>query len=114
MIFLLQTLSLRFMAKEQSSIRERERTKVREPRRYKVIIFNDDFTTMDFVVKVLVEVFFKKKAEALMLMLKVHRVGQAVVGVYSYDVAVSKVRKATQMARDAGYPLRLTCQPEEE
>ena len=101
------------MAKEQSSIRERERTKVREPRRYKVIIYNDDFTTMDFVVKVL-EVFFKQKAEALMLMLKVHRVGQAVVGVYSYDVAASKVRKATQMARDAGYPLRLICQPEEE
>ena len=113
-IFLFQTLSLRFMAKEQSSIRERELTKVREPRRYKVIIYNDDFTTMDFVVKVLVEVFFKKKAEALTLMLKVHRVGQAVVGVYSYDVAVSKVRRATLMARDAGYPLRLTCQPEEE
>ncbi len=100
------------MAKEQSAVRERQRTDLREPRRYKVTIYNDDFTTMDFVVKVLKWVFFKKEEEAQALMLKVHRAGQAVVGVYSYDVAVSKVRRATQMARDEGYPLRLTCEPE--
>lgn len=100
------------MAKEQSAVRERQRTDLREPHRYKVTIYNDDFTTMDFVVKVLKWVFFKKEEEAQALMLKVHRAGQAVVGVYSYDVAVSKVRRATQMARDEGYPLRLTCEPE--
>ncbi len=100
------------MAKEQSSVRERQRTNLREPRRYKVIIYNDDFTTMEFVVKVLKLVFFKKAEEAESLMLKVHHVGQAVVGVYSYDVAVSKVQRATQMAREEGYPLRLECLPE--
>ena len=101
------------MAKEQTSIRERQRTNIREPRRYKVTIYNDDFTSMDFVVMVLTQVFFKSEAEAEALMLKVHHSDKAVVGIYSYDVATSKVRKATGMARDAGFPLRLTVDPEE-
>ena len=93
------------MAKEQSATRERQRTDLREPRRYKVTIYNDDFTTMEFVVKILVQV---------KLMLQVHHSDKAVVGIYSYDVATSKVRKATNMAREAGFPLRLTVEPEEE
>ena len=101
------------MAKEQSSIRERQRTDLREPRRYKVTIYNDDFTTMEFVVMILKVVFFKSEAEAETLMLQVHHSDKAVVGIYSYDIAVSKVNKATQMARNAGYPLRLTYEPEE-
>lgn len=100
------------MSQEQSAVRERQHTKLREPRRYKVIIHNDDFTTMDFVVEVLITVFFKSEAEAQTLMLKVHHSDQAVVGVYTYDVALSKIRKATTMAREQGFPLRLTCQPE--
>ena len=86
---------------------------LKEPKRYKVTIYNDDFTTMEFVVKILVEVFFKSEAEAETLMLKVHHSDKAVVGIYSYDVATSKVRKATNMAREAGFPLRLTVEPEE-
>jgi ATP-dependent Clp protease adaptor protein ClpS len=100
------------MAKEQSSVRERQRTDLREPRRYKVIIHNDDFTTMDFVVMVLMKVFHKSQAEAEQLMLQVHHSDQAVVGIYSYDVAQSKIQWATMMAREEGFPLRLTCQPE--
>ena len=102
------------MAKEQSATRERQRTDLREPRRYKVTIYNDDFTTMEFVVKILVQVFLKSEAEAEKLMLQVHHSDKAVVGIYSYDVATSKVRKATGMAREAGFPLRLTVEPEEE
>ena len=98
---------------EQSSIRERQRTDLREPRRYKVTIYNDDFTTMEFVVMILKVVFFKSEAEAETLMLQVHHSDKAVVGIYSYDIAVSKVNKATRMAREAGYPLRLTYEPEE-
>jgi ATP-dependent Clp protease adaptor protein ClpS len=101
------------MAKEQSGVRERQRIDLREPRRYKVTIFNDDFTTMEFVVKILVEVFFKSTAEAEALMLKVHHTGKSVVGIYTYDIALSKVQKAGAMAQKAGYPLRLTCEPEE-
>ena len=101
------------MPKEQSAIRERQRTDLREPRRYQVTIYNDDFTTMEFVVRVLTEVFFKSQTEAEALMLAVHHSDKAVVGVYSYDVAASKVRKATVMAREEGFPLRLTMEPED-
>lgn len=101
------------MAKEQSSVKEKQRTGLKEPRRYKVTIYNDDFTTMEFVVKILKVVFFKSEAEAEALMLQVHHSDKAVVGIYSYDIAVSKVAKATQMARNEGFPLRLTCEPEE-
>ena len=89
-------------------MKERQRSGLKEPRRYKVYIHNDDFTTMDFVVKVLVRVFFKSEAEAETLMLQVHHSDKAVVGIYSYDIAVSKVKRATQMAREEGFPLRLT------
>ena len=101
------------MPQEQSQIRERQRTNIREPRRYQVIIHNDDFTTMEFVVMVLKEVFFLSEENAQALMLKVHHSSKAVVGVYTYDIAISKAHKATNMAREQGYPLRLTVEPEE-
>ena len=102
------------MPKEQSQLRERQRTDIREPRRYKVIIYNDDFTTMEFVVMILQQVFFKSEEEAQALMLQVHHSDKAVVGIYSYDIALSKARKATSMAREKGFPLRLTVEPEEK
>ena len=101
------------MAKEQSSIHERQRIDLREPKRYTVTIYNDDFTTMEFVVMILKLIFFKSETEAEALMLQVHHSDKAVVGIYSYDVATSKVRKATNMAREAGFPLRLTVEAEE-
>ena len=101
------------MAKEQSQLRERQRTNLKEPRQYKVIIYNDDFTTMEFVVMILVQVFFKSEEEAQTLMLQVHHSDKAVVGIYSYDIAASKVNKATRMAREQGFPLRLTVEPED-
>lgn len=102
------------MEKQQTSYKEKEKIDLKEPRRYKVIIHNDDFTTMEFVVKVLVTVFFKSESEAESLMMGVHRTGSAVVGVYSYDIAMSKVRKATDMARAESFPLKLTISPEEQ
>ena len=100
------------MPQEQQGTRERQRTDIREPHRYKVIIYNDDFTPMEFVVKILIEVFFKSHAEAESLMLRVHHSDKAVVGIYTYDIAVSKVQKATRMARDEGFPLRLGYEPD--
>ena len=102
------------MAKEQTGIRERSRIDLREPRRYTVTIYNDDFTTMEFVVMILTQIFYKSEAEAETLMLQVHHADKAVVGIYSYDVATSKMRKATNMAREAGFPLRLTVEPEDK
>ena len=101
------------MPQEQSHIRERQKTGVREPRRYKVLIHNDDFTTMDFVVKLLVEVFYLSDENAEALMLQVHYSNKAVVGVYTYHIAFSKVQKAINMAREEGYPLRLTVEHED-
>lgn len=102
------------MEQQQSSFKERERIDLQEPRRFKVTIYNDDFTTMEFVVKVLTTIFFKSEAEAEALMMQVHKSQSAVVGIYSLDVAQSKVQKATLMARNEGFPLRLTVTPEEE
>ena len=67
---------------------------------------------MEFVTHVLQLVFGKPSDEAVMLMMKVHREGQAIVGLYSYDVAMTKAQVATAMARDEGFPLRITCEPE--
>ena len=69
------------MPQEQSNIKERQKTIYKEPRRYKVIIHNDDFTTMDFVVKVLRDIFFMNEQDAETLMMQVHNTGQAVVGI---------------------------------
>lgn len=102
------------MEQQQSSFKERERIDLQEPRRFKVTIYNDDFTTMEFVVKVLTTIFFKSEAEAEALMMQVHKSQSAVVGIYSLDVAQSKVQKATLMARNEDFPLRLTVTPEEE
>ncbi len=101
------------MAKEQSQLKERQHTDLREPRRYKVIIYNDDFTTMEFVVMILKQVFLKSEEEAEALMLQVHHSDKAVVGIYSYDVATSKANKATSMARENGFPLRLSVEEAE-
>jgi len=100
------------MAKQQGSVKERERVFTNFPKHYRVIIYNDDFTTMDFVVKILVEVFYKTKSEATNIMLAVHEQGQGIVGLYSYDMAVSMTKKATAMAREAGFPLRIAYEPE--
>lgn len=82
------------------------------PKLYKIIMFNDDITTMDFVVMVLEKVFHKNEAEAEKLMLDIHHNGQAVVGVYTFDMAKTKVGQTTMMAQDKGYPLRLVYQAE--
>ena len=102
------------MPQEQSNVRERQKNNLKEPRLYKVIIHNDDFTTMDFVVEVLKTVFYYSNEKAESLMLQVHHANKAVVGIYTYDIAVSKANKATNLAREKGFPLRLTVEPEEE
>lgn len=91
------------MEKRQSQVKDRSRHLLEEPRRFRVVFHNDDFTTMEFVVEVLKTVFHKSDGEANMLMLKVHKEGQAVAGIYSKDMAMSKVQKATKIARDAAY-----------
>lgn len=95
-----------------SAVKEREETILREPRLYKVELINDDVTTMDFVVRMLKQIFYKSDADADTIMMATHKEGKAVVGSYTYDMARSKVGKATQMARKEGFPLKLTYMPE--
>lgn len=95
------------MPQNNTSHASRTKNRVSEPRRYKVIMYNDDFTTMDFVVKMLITVFHKTQEEATRLMLTVHHEESAVIGMYSYDMAVSKANKAMNMARKEGFPFRL-------
>ena len=95
-----------------TGVKSRERVLIEEPRQYKVIFHNDDFTTMEFVTEVLRQVFNKPADEAVTLMMKVHREGQAIVGVYSYDVAMTKASQATAKARQECFPLKITCEPE--
>lgn len=86
--------------------------RVQVPRRYKVVLHNDDFTPMEFVTAVLEDVFRKTPAEATRIMLTVHKTGIGVAGVYSFEVAEAKAAQASDLAREAAYPLLVTTEPE--
>lgn len=92
----------------QGETREKTRTDIREPRRYRVVMHNDDFTPMDFVVEILMDIFRKDRLEAVHLMLKVHESGWAAVGVYPYDLAVTKVQAAAVRAKEGNFPFRMS------
>lgn len=98
------------MAQEQTftNIREHHGVDVREPKRYKVFIHNDEVTTMVFVVEVLEIVFHKSLEEARRIMLLTHTQGKALVGFYSYDMAKTRTKRAMEMARAENFPLKLT------
>jgi ATP-dependent Clp protease adaptor protein ClpS len=81
---------------------------LQEPPRYKVLLHNDDYTTMEFVVYVLKSVFGKAEPEAVQIMLHVHRNGVGVCGIFTAEVAETKVEKVRHMARSEGYPLKCT------
>ena len=102
------------MEQYQGGVLEKKRTELKEPKRYKVIMHNDDVTTFEFVIKVLVQVFRKTVAEAENTALFIHEKGAAVLGVFSYDMALTKKDKATGMARKEGFPLQLSVTPEDE
>ena len=92
----------------QGETREKTRINIREPKHYQVIMHNDDFTSMEFVVEILMDIFHKNEPEAKRLMLMVHNSGKAAVGAYPYDIAMTKVQTAMARARQEGFPFRLT------
>lgn len=89
-----------------------EKPKTERPRRYQVILHNDDFTTMEFVVHVLVKFFHVSDTEATSIMLQVHHKGYGVVGLFSRDVAETKVVQVMDYAKEHGHPLKCTAEPE--
>ena len=98
------------MPQENSNVKEKSRLDIKEPKKYNVIFHNDDFTPMEFVTHMLVSVFHKNPTEAETLMLQVHHSGKAVVGTYSYDIAMTKCSIVTHEARAEGFPLRVSVQ----
>jgi ATP-dependent Clp protease adaptor protein ClpS len=95
-----------------------ERTKsdtekeVKEPPMYKVLLLNDDYTSMEFVVEVLRYVFHKSLEEATRIMLNVHRRGMGVCGIYPYEIAETRVNTVDALARERGFPLKCTMERE--
>lgn len=77
-----------------------------KPKMYRVVLHNDNYTTMDFVVDILVKIFHKPAAEATKIMLDVHKKGAGVCGVYTYDIASTRISQVHQMAKKHEYPLR--------
>jgi len=92
---------------------ERRAQKVKPPQMYRVVMLNDDYTPMEFVVVVIQEYFNKDREAATQIMLKIHLDGKGVCGVYSRDVAATKVEQVLEAARQAGHPLQCVSEPVE-
>ena len=99
---------------EQGDIATKSQTKVKvkKPKRYKVLLHNDDYTTMEFVVFILQSYFTKTLDEAQSIMLKVHNDGVGICGIYTHEIAETKTAKVIQMAKESGHPLKCTFEPE--
>lgn len=82
------------------------------PKKYKVLILNDDYTSMEFVIDVLMSIFHKSYQEAEAIMLEVHEKNKGVCGVYTYEIAETKVMQVHKRARDSGFPLRAEMEEE--
>ena len=96
---------------ERGVVTETEK-KLKKPPLYKVLLHNDDYTTMDFVVEILESVFHKQPAEAFRIMMMVHTQGKGLCGVYPFEVAETKVSSVVDRARENGFPLRAAMEPE--
>lgn len=88
------------------AVQERVRPRQQTPRQYNVLLLNDDYSTMDFVILVLESVFHKTPSEAYGIMMQVHLNGRGLAGVYTQEIAETKVDTVATMARDSGFPLR--------
>jgi len=100
------------MADAIADIKETTETVTLEPGKFKVIIFNDDATPMDFVIALLMKIFRHSESAATELTMKVHNQGSAVAGVYVYEIAEQKGMEATNISRQNGFPLVIKVEPE--
>lgn len=98
---------------EQSGVATVRKEKLQAPKMYKVLMHNDDYTTMEFVIVVLKKFFQKNETEAHATMLEVHKRGFGICGIYTFEVAESKVAKVIKYARDNGHPLKCSTEPTE-
>ena len=94
----------------ETSIQTENSLSVRAPNLWNVVILNDDFTPIDFVIDILIDIFRKSAEEATELTLRVHEQGKAVVGTYTKDIATTRVSRAIRLAENEQHPLRLIAQ----
>ena len=99
-------------SKESTLTEQRQERKLQRPRLWRVLLHNDDYTTQDFVVWVLETIFNKEQGEAFDIMMNVHRTGMGIAGVYTYDVAQTKVKTTRQLAEEHEFPLLVTVEAE--
>jgi len=85
----------------------KDKAKLSRPKHYKVIMYNDDYTSMEFVVYILINIFNKNSDSANKIMLEVHKNGKGIAGIYPYDIAVTKVSAAMSKAEEEGFPFKL-------
>ena len=95
--------------KDKPASKTTEKTK--EPEEFKVILLNDNYTTMEFVVEILMDIFHKSTDDAFRIMLDVHQKGKGIVGVYTWDIAVTKAEQVHAAADANGFPLRCNVEP---
>jgi ATP-dependent Clp protease adaptor protein ClpS len=96
----------------EEEVTSESKDEVREPSMFRVLLHNDDYTTMEFVVEILITVFNKSPEEAVEIMLNVHRKGIGICGVYTYEVSETKVNIVHVLARENGFPLKCTMEKE--
>ncbi|HVH57986.1 MAG TPA: ATP-dependent Clp protease adapter ClpS, partial [Vicinamibacterales bacterium] len=94
------------------AVLERTKQEVKRPQLFKVLLLNDDYTTMDFVIEVLETIFNKQPAEAFRIMMMVHTRGKGLCGVYPHEIAETKVEAVVTTAREHGFPLKAAMEPE--
>jgi ATP-dependent Clp protease adaptor protein ClpS len=107
-------MSSRPDTRESTLTESRSDQKLERPRMWRVLLHNDDYTTQDFVVWVLETVFHKPRAEAFDIMLSVHRSGMGIAGVYTHDVAETKLKTTRQLAEEHEFPLLVTMEPDSQ
>ena len=96
----------------EESVITKKKEKVKRPPLYRVILHNDDYTTMDFVVVVLQRFFFKNETEATHIMLNVHKKGWGIAGTYTFEIAETKVKQVHSFAKNNQHPLKCSLEPE--
>jgi ATP-dependent Clp protease adaptor protein ClpS len=99
------------MANQQTNTSTRTRTDIQCPERFKVVLLNDDFTPMEFVIQLLVEVFNKNINESKEITLNIHEKGKGIAGVYGQEIAEQKQQESTIIARHNGHPLKIIVEP---
>lgn len=96
------------------AVQERTEKKVKRPRMYRVVLHNDDYTPMDFVVRLLETVFHRNESEATRIMLHVHNHGAGVAGIYTHEIAETKVAQVHLLARKNDHPLMASMEPDDD